>query len=173
MDIQKIYQKAYQLMDQAIIDSNCGLLCNYHCCRDKDETGRPIGMYLLPLEYEAVQKPYVTDYEIHSSKEYDIPGKLKKMYYIFCHEDQGCLRHLRPIQCRTYPFEPHLIDGKLHLIIEHGQFHNCPLLNQKDLWRDEFVQGIYKGWLELLKIPMVKYYVEKQSESKSGFDIFI
>lgn len=143
-------------MDEAIIEGNCGELCGYHCCRQKHETGERLGMYLQPLEYEYVQKDIAIDYEIHYSTQYDMPPKIKKSYYIFCKETQ-CMRNFRPIQCRTYPFEPHIENGKFSLVIEKEQIHQCPLLESTQTWRQEFIDGIYKGWQELMKIPMIQY----------------
>jgi hypothetical protein len=56
MNNKEIFTKAYKLMDESIIDGNRGLLCDFHCCRDKDEKGNRLGIYLLPGEYEAVFK---------------------------------------------------------------------------------------------------------------------
>ena len=159
-------------MDEPMTDSNCGLLCGYHCCRDLDWEGNPIGMYLMPLEYEAIQKDHVSHFDIHSAKDFDIPPKLKKMYYIYCHDEKGCIRELRPIVCRTYPFEPHLENGKLQLVILNNQFHSCPLLDKSHTWRREFVEGVYKGWQELLRIPQVRYYVEKESKARQDYKVF-
>lgn len=51
-DYQAIFNKAYELMDQAIIAGNCGELCAYHCCRRMDNDGKRLGMYCLPLEHD-------------------------------------------------------------------------------------------------------------------------
>jgi|LGVE01.1.fsa_nt_gb hypothetical protein len=41
-------------MDESIIGINCGLLWDFHCCKDNDEDDESIGIYLLPEEYEPV-----------------------------------------------------------------------------------------------------------------------
>ena len=151
------FEKAYRLMDQTIIDGNCGELCGYHCCRRNDDHGEHLGMYLLPLEYEYMQCDKADDYEIHSHKFHDMPPKIKKSYYIYCHEDEGCLREFRPIQCRTYPCEPHIENGEFSLVIEKEQIHTCPLLDMIPQWRQAFTRGIYEGWIELMKVPIIKY----------------
>ena len=154
---QEIFEKAYELMDQPIIEDNCGELCGYHCCRRIDITGERLGMYLLPLEYEYMQIEKATEHEAHSYLLYDMPPKIKKRHYIYCHEKEGCLRELRPIQCRTFPFEPHIENGEFSLVIEREQIHACPLLGNIAEWRQEFIDGIWNGWLELMRIPIVKY----------------
>lgn len=167
-DYQAIFNKAYQLMDQAIIDGNCGEACDYHCCRRFDGDGKRLGMYCLPLEYEYMQDGIVTDYEIHSQKHYNLPPKIKKAYYIYCHLPKGCLRNHRPIQCRTYPFEAHLENGTFSLVIEKDQLHQCPLLDRLPEWRQAFIDGVYQAWLELIQIPIIKYQIEYFSMERSA-----
>jgi hypothetical protein len=160
IDYKEIFEKAYRLMDEAIIEGNCGELCGYHCCRRNDVDGKRLGMYLLPLEYEYMQCDVATDYDLHSHLQYDMPPKIKKYYYIYCHESEGCLRDHRPIQCRSYPFEPHMENGEFSIVIEKEQIHGCPLLDMMPQWRQEFIDGVYDGWLELMKIPILKYNTE-------------
>ncbi len=152
-------------MDEAIIDGNCGELCNYHCCRSH-EGEEDLGMYLLPLEYECMQQGNNVPFEIHTSYQYDLPKSIKKQYYIFCSNDSGCLRDDRPIQCRTYPLEPHLENGKLSLIVEKDQLHGCPLLSSPEKWRKEFIKGTLKAWTLLITIDEVKVYVKSISDER-------
>ena len=160
------FEKAYALMNQPIIEGNCGSLCDYHCCRPKGESGETLGMYLLPFEFEMMQAGHVTHVETHHKALYEMPPKIKKLYYMHCHEEEGCLRALRPIQCRTYPFEPHLQDDQFSLVIEKDQLHACPLLSDSSVWRSAFIEGIYEGWLILLEIPLIKYMVKMQSQER-------
>lgn len=167
MEYKEIFEKAYELMDQPIVEGNCGELCDYHCCRSHGCDGNKLGMYLIPLEFELMQESSVKSYEIHPNTKYFMPPQIKKLYYIFCDEEEGCFRNLRPIQCRTYPFEPHIEDDELYLVIEEDQFHSCPLLSKKEIWRWEFVNGIYKGWELLIKIPKIKYYITELSKQRT------
>jgi hypothetical protein len=166
MDYQAIFIEAYHLMDEAIIAGNCGELCGYHCCRRNDGDGKRLGIYLLPLEYEYMQCAVVTDYDLHSHLQYNIPPKIKKYYYIYCHLAKGCLRDHRPIQCRTYPFEPHLENGTFSLVIEKEQIHGCVLIERITEWRQAFIDGVFNGWLELMKIPIIKYNIEYFSKER-------
>lgn len=167
LKLKKIYDEAYALMDVPVISGNCGERCGFHCCRPYDENGDRFGMYLLPLEFEYMQCDTPADYEIHSAEFYDLPPRIKKRYYMYCHEEKGCLRELRPIQCRTYPFEPHLDKGELILVIEKTQIHECPLLNEYKQWQPSFIDGIYKGWELLLQIPLVRYWIQYVSDERS------
>ncbi|MCH4890972.1 hypothetical protein EZV73_25565 [Acidaminobacter sp. JC074] len=154
-------------MNEPIIDGNCGIMCGYHCCRSHEDEAS-LGMYLLPLEYEAIQKDRGVDFEVHSSYDYEIHGA-KKLFYIFCNNNSGCLRNYRPVQCRTYPLEPHFEDGQLKMIIEKNQLHTCPLIENKDIWRKEFIKGIYAGWELLLTLEPVSRYIEALSEKRKDY----
>ncbi|KNF08965.1 hypothetical protein CLPU_4c00110 [Gottschalkia purinilytica] len=170
MDYKKIYKLAYDYMDNSIIDGDCGELCNYHCCRDFDSDGEKLGIYLMPYEYESMLRNSRflegVKVEKHSSKDYFISKKIKFLHYIFCGVESKCLREYRPIQCRTYPFEPHLEDDTLSLVVEKDQVHDCPLLSDTSKWREEFVRGIYMGWKELITIPKVYEFVVYESRRR-------
>lgn len=166
-DIQEIFRIAYEKMNEPIIEGNCGELCGFHCCRSH-ESDEALGMYLLPLEFEAVQKNLNVPYEVHSSKTYDLKG-VKKQYYIFCHNDSGCLRNHRPIQCRTYPLVPHLENENLHLVIDNEQLHDCPLIHKRELWREAYIKGVYEGWQLLLTLKPIKKYIRAQSKEREHY----
>jgi len=161
-----------------MIDGNCGLLCNFHCCRDFDEDsvgGEELGIYLLPLEYEYMVQgqPFEGHLRVtrHTNKLYEMPPKIKSMYFVYCSDSSGCLREHRPIQCRTYPFEPHIENDELYIVVEQEQIHKCPLLKQKDQWRPEFIQGVWQAWNLLVTIPAVKYLVQYDSRMRNFQEI--
>lgn len=169
MDYKNLYEKVYEYMDVQLVDGDCGKLCNHHCCRTYDGDEK-MGIYLMPYEYESILKE--SDFnknlkiEKHNSFEYNIPHKVGQLNYIYCEDEFGCFRHLRPIQCRSYPFEPHLENNELYLVIEKDQIHKCPLIEKMDQWREEFIKGIYAGWSELIKINKVKYMIEYDSKER-------
>lgn len=156
-------------MDEPIVNGNCGELCGYHCCRSH-EADENLGMYLIPYEYEVVQSRLDIEYEVHSSYTYDLPRPLKRQYYVFCHNNSGCLRKMRPLQCRTYPLEPHLNGDILQLVIEKDQLHACPLIDQQQIWRPEFVKGVYEAWQLLLEEDKIKTYIISLSETRIESD---
>lgn len=167
--IKAIYKKAYDYMDVTLIDGNCGEYCNYNCCRDENE-GNKMGIYLYPFEYETMLEDYVLDndlmYEYHSHEDYFMAAHLEGQYFLYCGFDKGCLRDLRPIQCRTYPLEPHITKGELKLVIEKNQIHDCPFVLKEDKWHPDFIEGIYKGWQELIKIDEVRKLVIHDSRNR-------
>lgn len=170
MEYKKIFLKAYEAMGATIINGNCGELCNGHCCRRTMENGEALGIYFLPFEYQVMQAGEnlieSSTLEIHKSGGFELPEGIDQLIYGFCRDITQCDRELRPIQCRTYPFEPHLEDGKLRLVIEKEQVHECPLLSQRDRWNPEFEKGILAGWEILLQIPEIRIVVEAESEER-------
>ncbi|MFZ5967891.1 MAG: hypothetical protein ACOYVK_12055 [Bacillota bacterium] len=168
MDYKHIYQTAYLHMGERVTEEDCGLLCGSHCCRNRTEDGEEIGIYLMPYEYESVFRGTKLEerfrFEKHSSKVYYIPPKVKFLYYFHCNKEEGCIRDVRPIQCRTYPFEPHLEGKRLQLVVEKQQIHGCPLLDRLEDVREAFVEGVMLGWQALLQIPEVKSLIQYDSE---------
>ena len=169
LNYKEIYEKAYEYMGEDVIDGNCGDLCDCHCCRNHHETGEAMGIYFLPFEYEVMQKENnIIEHEkteYHTSEEYLFTEKIDYLVYSYCNGLNGCNRELRPIQCRSYPFAPHLDnDGVLSLVVEKEQEHDCPLMSMRDQWRPEFIIGIYKGWQELLRIKEVELIIKDDSE---------
>lgn len=170
MNYKDIYKKAYQLMNEPIIEGNCGFLCDFHCCRDFDEKGNKLGVYLWPLEYEAIYKNRDT-FEIEKVPKEEhgdiyMPDHLSDMYYFYCEGSLDCPRDLRPLHCRSYPIEPHIESGDLMLVIEKDQIHSCPLLKKEDEWRKEYIEGIYEAWSLLIKIPDIKTLVKYYSDNR-------
>ncbi len=169
MNYKEIFLKAYQLMDEPIIDGNCGLLCNFHCCRDLDDDGSRLGVYLWPHEYEAIYKDEAFEIEKVPKEEHGdlyMPKHLSDMYYFYCNGSMNCPRDLRPLHCRTYPIEAHIESDQLMLVVEKDQIHSCPLLNQQERWREEYINGIYEAWSLLIQIPDIKTLVKYYSDNR-------
>lgn len=167
---EMIFKKAYELMDVDLIEGNCGELCNYHCCRSKYENGESLGIYFLPYEYESMQygKGLIDDpdVKVHTSKSFELPDGIKKLFYGHCKDSKKCIRDLRPIQCRTFPFVPHIENGKLSIVIEKNQEHNCPLIDNREKWNQNFEFRILKAWQELIEIDKIKILVEFDSKER-------
>lgn len=174
MDIKEIYLKAYDLMNEPIITGNCGLLCDFHCCREYDEDGNVLGVYLWPGEYEGIyasKKGFKVE-KVPKEEHGDLymPSHLSDMYYFYCDGASNCPREIRPIHCRTYPLEPHIESDKLMLVVEKNQFHNCPLLEKESQWRQKYIKGIYAAWSLLITIPDVKTLVKYYSDNRIRYN---
>jgi len=170
MTNKEIFEKAYKLMDEPIINGNCGLLCNFHCCRDKDEDGNRLGIYLIPEEYEAifVHHPEVEVESLTKKEHGDIylPDEIGNLNYMYCGGAMDCIRELRPIHCRSYPLEPHIENDEFMLVIEKDQIHDCRVIEMEQSWRKEYLTGVYEAWKLLLKIPIIKTYIKYQSNER-------
>jgi len=172
---REIFQKAYALMDEPVTDGDCGLLCGRHCCRETDSAGERMGIYLLPQEYEAMLRGSAAEPGLkktrHTGQHYDLPPGIDGLWFVFCDDSGGCLRELRPIQCRTYPFEPHYAAGELSLVVLQEQIHGCPLLDRPQIWRPEFIKGVFEGWRLLMQLPQVKQLVAYDSRLRRQEEI--
>ena len=51
-------------------------------------------------------------------------------------------------------------------MIEKEQLHECSLIELIPEWRQAFVEGVYNGWLELMKIPIIKDNTEYFSKER-------
>lgn len=166
-EYKEIYKKAYAYMNETVLEGNCGELCNFVCCNPDCNDGEDMGIYFLPYEYESLHtdNPIFDKEKIehHHSEEYCFTEKIDYLIYGYCNSTLACNRELRPIQCRTYPLIPHIKNKKLQLIIEKQDYFDCPLMERFDTWRKEYIEGIYKGWEELLKIKEVYDLVEFDS----------
>jgi len=163
VEYKQIFLDAYEKMDVDLINENCGLLCNYHCCRSRGDDGKLLGIYLLPFEYELMQKNEnlinKETLKVHTNKSYELPKGIKKLYYGYCNDSMNCIRKIRPVQCRTFPFVPHIEEDKLYIVIEKNQEHNCPLINMREKWNENFEESILLGWYKLLEIDKIKKLV--------------
>jgi len=167
---KEIFEQAYELMDIDLIDGNCGELCNYHCCRSKHESGENLGIYFLPYEYEEMQKGKglinESTLRVHTNKSYDLPCGIRKLFYGYCEDSRSCIRSIRPIQCRTFPFVAHIDKGELMLVIEKDQEHNCPLIKNRENWKHGFEGRMLSAWRKLIQIEKVKTLVEFDSKER-------
>jgi hypothetical protein len=163
-----LYQAAYAAMSTSVLTYDCGSLCNHNCCRNDYKDPENFGVYLLPFEYEHLLKEtgMIKSHQLvrHSAKDHYIPKSVGALNYFLCDAEKDCLRDYRPIQCRTYPLEPHLENDVLTLVVEKDQIHACPLINMKDQWQKDYVEGIYKGWSLLIQIPDVRRLVVFDSQ---------
>jgi len=182
---KKTYQAIYRLLDKVSpINSDCGALCNSACCcsdsgnnddnnnKDAQESSSnlEIGMYLLPGE----EKLFTRNedwllWNIEQAEDYYFPESWRgKVYFIKCKNAPDCVRELRPIQCRTFPLQPHITqDGVFQLILHSGELHyQCPLIDQKIPLDERFIKATYTVWKRLLKDPLIFDLVEMDSEDR-------
>lgn len=171
---KELYEAAYEAMNASVLDIDCGTLCSHNCCRNDYENPEEFGVYLLPFEYEHFLKEtgMIQKHQLawHAAKDRFMPKALKGLNYYYCQVEKDCLRQYRPVQCRTYPLEPHLENGHLTLVVEKDQIHACPLIQKCENWRKDYVEGMYEGWSLLIQIPEVRKLVQYDSDIRKRED---
>ena len=139
------YIQIYKDLDKVSpVDYDCGTLCDSVCCTCDDENTKDKDMviYLLPGEEELflennvktdTKKDNLNWFEIakENTKYYEYPKSWKgNVFFIRCKTPPKCNRKLRPIQCRTFPLTPHIIEETLHLIYEiNDSTYNLSLIH--------------------------------------------
>lgn len=163
---KETFQKIYDLLDQytPLID-DCGMLCDSRCCSEwKDE----VGIYLLPGEEQIFD--FSCDcfsYEKQSTEDYEFcPSWEGEFYFVKC--SGRCSREKRPIQCRTFPLEPHIrLDGMLEMILSPEYEFLCPLVKKgMDAIDPNFIKNAKIAWSMLLNDPMIYEDVLWESEKR-------
>lgn len=149
------FKEIYELLDKVNpIDSDCGLLCGAACCQ-QDASEEDLGIYLLPGEASVHDKSDSwLDWSEEDPEESGFPESwTDPVDFVVCHGPKSCKRWLRPIQCRTFPLEPHLTeDGKLFMIVNSMELpYACPLVDEYTKIDSEFVDVTKKAWSRLIQ----------------------
>lgn len=101
------FQSLYQLLSGEMVDVDCGIQCNKHCCNNNTR-------YLLPGELEYLQGTGA------GAAFRPVPN----LYFTSFDraEGHGCaceqLRELRPFNCRIFPFRPRFEGGEVVGIVK-------------------------------------------------------
>lgn len=158
------FQRVYALLDTPAMEGDCGILCGKICCQEY-EPG--VGTYLLPGEecMFAGDEPWLT-WHYHRAKTHDFPLEWKGLV-LFAMCQGTCPRDRRPIQCRTFPLTPYLdeqgnLDMRLDILT--GSLI-CPLVRhpEEHPLRPEFVKNAKEAWSILVRDPLVRVDVARQS----------
>ena len=132
MDIAEIYRNAYRKFSKVTpIAADCGKLCRSRCCRGDSEAG----MILFPGEEEI------------SSAQSFLQVKKAEMRGIeigFAVCSGRCIRALRPLSCRIFPYAPKLENGVVSVRTDPRAKRICPLL---DASAEEYIQ---QGFLDTI-----------------------
>lgn len=169
------YLELYRMLDEVSpIVGDCGQLCGAACCscaqdvlEDPEEA---MGIYLLPGE----DKVYTREEEwlgwgTCRAKDYDFPKSWHgKVYFLTCKANCFCDRKLRPMQCRTFPLQPHIDkDGKLCMIYDTNELpYECPLIAKRDEYplNEDFIKATHKAWKYLMREPKIADLIKMDSD---------
>ncbi len=129
-----------------------------------------LGMELLPGEDKIHdrQDDWLTWSE-DEAEDMDYPASWRgKVYFIKCRGPEHCRRSLRPIQCRTFPLAPHLMnDGRLIMILNASDelSYDCPLTDPEmvSALNPDYIKATYTVWKRLVTDPLIYDLVEMDS----------
>lgn len=160
------FHEIYALLDTVNpMKTDCGLLCGAVCCRQA--APEDMGIYLLPGEASVHDKNdgWLTWSE-EDPEESGFPESwTDPVDYVVCHGPENCKRKLRPIQCRTFPLEPHLTeDGHLFMIVNSMELpYECPLVEDYTRIGEDFVKVTLMVWQKLIEDPRIYDFVYEDS----------
>ena len=173
------YRAIYRLLDRVSpVPFDCGTICGAACCRTDDPEN--MGLYLLPGEEKIHDRrdPWLS-WELQSTDEYDFPPSWQgNVCYVNCAGPEHCRRSLRPIQCRTFPLKP--------VLLEEGEDRSVPVVYREPgcslalAWQDEslpyccpliesaarldpaFLHATYTVWKHLIRDPLIRDLIARR-----------
>lgn len=167
---KRTYRAIYRLLDRVSpVPFDCGTICGAACC-NAAASDEDLGIMLLPGE-EKVHDRHDDwlEWESLSTDEYELPPTWKgKIFFVRCKTPPRCPRHLRPIQCRSFPLLPHLDeDGTLRLIYnDYDLPYACPMIEEEIELDERFVKATHTVWKHLTRDPLIYDYVWGESRER-------
>lgn len=110
------FKAIYRLLDMVSpVPYDCGTLCGCACCvpQSIDDDSSDLGIYLLPGEEKLFtgSEDWIT-WNYDNVDDYEFPDSWSgKIAFLSCNTPPVCDRKMRPLQCRTYPVTPHLLEA--------------------------------------------------------------
>lgn len=156
---EKKLNRFYRLLSVPMIDFDCGKLCAPKnggiplCCENED---------VVPILFHE-------EYKYHSrngrfwkrmppiNKEIKAFIEESEDYYVFakCPGPAGCKRSKRSMNCRTFPFEPHVAkNGEvIGLAFADARDVDCPLIGRPmKTFNPVYIQNTIKFWQEMFEL---------------------
>lgn len=170
------FKAIYRLLDKVSpINGDCGLLCGSACCTCENDSNPcnyidsdSLGIYLLPGEDKLFSKKEDwLSWGRDRAEDYEFPDSWRGyVYFVKCKTAPKCRRHMRPMQCRTFPLAPHLDeDGRLYLIYQCEELpYECPLISEKIPLNPQFVKATYTAWSHLIRDSLIYDLVRLDSQ---------
>lgn len=174
---RKEFEKIYKMLDEVSpIDGDCGKLCGAACCSCAadafDDPEEAMGMYLLPGEDKLfTRKESWLGWGSVDAQDYEFPDSWRgKVYFLACKANCFCDRALRPMQCRTFPLQPHLDEeGRLCLIYDTNELpYKCPLIHEREKYtlNQSWIEATYAAWEKLITDPLIYDLVDLDSANR-------
>ena len=169
---RRTYKAIYRLLDRVSpVPFDCGTICGAACCTaaysDED-----LGIMLLPGEDKIHdKKDDWLSWESLGDDEYELPDTWKgKIFFVRCKTPPHCPRHLRPIQCRSFPLLPHLdMDGSLRMVMnDYDLPYACPMIEDGMELDERFVKATRTAGKHLIRDPLIYDLVWAESRERDG-----
>lgn len=176
---KEVYRELYQKLDAVSpVRFDCGTLCGKACCGvsgyERHVADDDMGLYLYPGEEELQKEDpdwlywseeQVDEDDIADSEEFAAlfpPSFLgQKLAFVKCRNPLHCHREHRPLQCRIFPAQAHLLHAgkkreKLVLILNDMDLpYHCPLIEEEPPLSEEWLRAVYEVFEVLLEDPLV------------------
>lgn len=173
MDRIEKWAAVYRLLDHVSTrEFDCGTLCGSACCRCFP-SGEDMGIYLFPGEYRFLEAAGALKMD-WMEPEFQDPAELgfpeswtEPVCFLHCRTAPHCPRHLRPLQCRTFPLKPVIgANGVLEMIWNDEELpYTCPIIEQNMPIHDDFYKATYTVWTHLLRDRRILDLVLSWSEN--------
>lgn len=175
---KKDYMKIHRMLNKVTpLNYDCGTLCNEICCTydGEDYKNEDLVIVLLPGEEKLFENNDTFKIKTINSENYNYPESWDIINLFICDNPPYCDRKLRPIQCRTYPLDPHLDkNNKLHLVYDKESYpYECPILRDNIKFNTDFLKTTLKVWNILIKNPLTYDLVKLESKERKKFKIII
>lgn len=150
------YREIYRILDSATPAAfDCGTLCGSACCSSASFGAGEFYIYLLPGEKEYLES-VGCGFKIvrEKSKEHNLPESWGEFIYVAqCPDKDECKREVRPIQCRTFPLQPHITpDGEFKMIMSNADLpYTCPFVEGEITVSEDFHRAAYEAWSMLIE----------------------
>lgn len=176
---KRTWKAIYRLLDRVSpVDYDCGTLCGSICCLCTDAAdAQEMGIYLLPGEDKIHdKKDDWLIWSVEKAEDYEFPPSWHgDVYFVRCTTPPLCPRHLRPLQCRTFPLAPHITEEGVFLLIKNCDElpYRCPLIEKQIELNPDFIKATYTVWKHLLRDPLIFDLVEMDSRLRQPADKLI
>ncbi len=177
------YQQIYEMMNRhELLDVDCGLLCSAACCRPdgcydeavinedylKTDLDDEMGIFLLPGEEKMTQPEDWQSVSWEDGQEMGFPASWGPVCFVSCGGKRFCKREKRPMQCRTFPFAPHLDEeDRLFLIYYPDELpYRCPIIEERLKVNPKALEDLYQAYRELLKNSRIFDLIKEESTSR-------
>jgi hypothetical protein len=164
MNKKILYKKAYRMLENSTpLRFDCGLVCNKKCCSGDNDNG----MHLYPGEEILQQNSGFLSVRKEPFGDSDV---------LFGVCNDSCIRKLRPLSCRIFPYAPYIdLSGRLSIIEDPRAKYLCPLLSDEvEIKLNRmFKRDIIRVFRILVRDEEIKGYIHTLSKVLDEYARFV